>query len=129
MNNNEAVIIKKQLNIFDLVEKLNLYPSKSGYIFSIYKEERTPSLLLYRDTNSFYCFATGKGGDLIDFYMDYYKVDFKTAIIGLSKMISLNINNCFDTKNYNKIHYSSICSTPSAERDFMVSLKSQTYIC
>lgn len=44
-----------------------------------------PSLAFYPETNSFFCFAEGKGGDVIDFFMQLKNVDFPTAIKELSK--------------------------------------------
>lgn len=88
--------IKKRINIVDLATEFGLQPTKKDFIFSIYKEERNRSLKLYSETNSFYCFATGKGGDVIDFYADYYKIDFKDAIIELAVKAGID-----DKKNKN----------------------------
>ena len=47
-------------------------------------EDDNPSLAIYPDTNSFYCFAEGSGGDVITFYMLLHRVDFKRAVEDLS---------------------------------------------
>ncbi|MBS1991699.1 MAG: toprim domain-containing protein [Cyanobacteria bacterium SZAS LIN-3] len=44
-----------------------------------FHSDRTPSLSLNLDTGWYHCFACGAGGDLIDFYMRRYSVDFKQA--------------------------------------------------
>ncbi len=72
--------IKKRINIVDLATELGLQPTKKDFIFSIYKEEKNRSLKLYPETNSFYCFATGRGGNVINFYADYYKININDAI-------------------------------------------------
>ena len=72
--------IKKRINIVDLATEFGLQPTKKDFVYSIYKEEKNRSLKLYPETNSFYCFATGRGGDVINFYKDYYKIDIKDAI-------------------------------------------------
>jgi len=72
--------IKKRINIIDLVTEFGLQPTKKDFIFSIYKEEQNRSLKLYPETNSYYCFATGRGGDVINFYANYYKIDINDAI-------------------------------------------------
>jgi len=59
--------IKKRINIVDLATEFGLQPTKKDFIFSIYKEERNRSLKLYPETNSFYCFATGRGGGCFRF--------------------------------------------------------------
>ena len=81
--------IKQSVNIFDLVNRLGLEINKAGFIKSVFKEEKTASLKLYRETNSFYCFATNNGGDVVDFYKAYCKVDTATAVKELSEMFGL----------------------------------------
>ncbi|MBP6945187.1 hypothetical protein KBD61_04525 [Patescibacteria group bacterium] len=46
--------------------------------------DNTPSLALYEDTNSFYCFGCGKGGDVIRFVESLYDCGFKEAITRLA---------------------------------------------
>lgn len=72
--------IKNKINVVELAFGLGLQPTRQGFIYSIYKEETTPSLKLYPATNSYFCFATGKGGDVINFYADYKRIELKEAI-------------------------------------------------
>jgi len=83
--------IKARYNILDLCNDIGLIPNNSNFILSIYKQEKTPSLKLYPKTNSYKCFATGNGGDLIKFYCDYYKIEVKQGIKELAE--KLNISN------------------------------------
>ena len=76
----KAEQIKDQVNILDLVNRLGLNPNKSGFIKSIFKEEKNPSLKIYPESNSFYDYSAGKGGDVISFVESYFKIDFKEAI-------------------------------------------------
>ena len=43
-------------------------------------DDINPSFAIYDDTNSFYCFACGVGGDVISYFQKVKNVDFKTAI-------------------------------------------------
>jgi DNA primase len=43
-------------------------------------DDTNPSFAIYVDTNSFYCFACGVGGDVISYFQKVKGVDFKTAI-------------------------------------------------
>lgn len=79
--------IKNNLSIKQLLVKMGIYPNKSGFVFSIYKQEKTPSLRIYEDNNSFYCFSTSQGGDVIKFYKDYYRLTTEQAINDLYKLI------------------------------------------
>ena len=45
-----------------------------------FHEEQHPSLVVYPDTQSFYCFGCRASGDVIDFVRRIEKVDFKEAI-------------------------------------------------
>lgn len=42
--------------------------------------DRIPSLVIYHETNSFYCFGCNKGGDIFAFYMFLHNCSFKEAI-------------------------------------------------
>lgn len=82
--------IKNRISIVELINRLGLRTNSSGFIKSIYKEEKNPSLKIYPKTNSYYCFATGQGGDVIKFYADYYKISVKEAIKELASMCGIN---------------------------------------
>lgn len=84
--------IKRRIDIIDLVFELGLEPTRQNFIFSIYKDEKSRSLKLYPETNSFFCFATGRGGDVIDFYKDYYKIDVKETVKELAAKAGLDVN-------------------------------------
>ena len=49
----------------------------------------TAALEVYAETNSFSCFACGKGGTLIDLYKELHKTDVKTAIKELAAMYNI----------------------------------------
>jgi DNA primase len=69
----------------ELLRKMNLYPNRSGFIYSIYKKESTPSLKIYDD--GYFCYATSQGGDVIRFYKDYYRLTTAQAIDDLFRMV------------------------------------------
>ena len=45
-----------------------------------FHNEKTPSFTVYPDSNSFYCFGCGTGGDVIDFVMKINHVDYAEAV-------------------------------------------------
>jgi DNA primase catalytic core len=85
--------IKSRINIVDLVIELGLQLTQRNFIFSIYKNETNRSLKLYPETNSFYCFATGRGGDVIRFFADYKRIENGEAIKQLAKKLGLDNGN------------------------------------
>ena len=77
--------IKNRVKIIDIAKSFGLHPDKNGFIKSIYKVEKTPSLKIYEDTNTFYDFATHQGGDVITFYSVVRGITIKDAVKELSQ--------------------------------------------
>lgn len=68
--------------ILELVQQHTEVRKSGSKYFSkcVFHQEENPSLVVYPDTNSFYCFSCQKGGDPISFIQELRKVDFKGAI-------------------------------------------------
>lgn len=94
----KRTVTNGQLVIDKNVAKAKLYPIESIYKGNIAKrgsntlmgicpfhEEKTPSFAIYRSTNSWYCFACGEGGDVINFYSKLHNCSFTEAVKELSK--------------------------------------------
>ena len=84
--------IKQRLTIAELLNRMGLSANGSGFINSIYKEDKTPSMKIYFDENRYWCFATNNGGDIITFYQDYYRVDVAQAIKELAELAGIDPN-------------------------------------
>jgi len=50
-----------------------------------FHSERTPSFTVYPDTQSFYCFGCGAGGDVISFLMRIENLDYRSAVEQLAQ--------------------------------------------
>ena len=46
--------------------------------------EKSSSFVWYKNNNSYYCFGCGKGGDVINLYMQLHRTDFVSAIKALT---------------------------------------------
>ncbi|MCZ2414179.1 MAG: hypothetical protein LC136_08000, partial [Burkholderiales bacterium] len=81
--------IKEKINIKDLcrIASLEIVNNK---IRSIYRDERTPSLHIYDNGLSFKDYSSGASGDVIDFYMQLYNLDKKTAIKQLADIAKID---------------------------------------
>lgn len=56
-----------------------------------FHSEKTPSFTVYPETQSFYCFGCGKGGDAITFIRDIENLDYVEAVKFLSERAGLNM--------------------------------------
>jgi DNA primase len=91
MQNRTKIIenIRQNFSIIKFVESIGQTPDNKGFIKTIYKPENTRSLQTFSKTNSYYCYATAKGGDVIQFYMDYYKIGFNQALEEMKALMRL----------------------------------------
>ena len=88
-NTTTADRIKAEVAIEDLL------PDEDGFRASGNKiigrcplhDDNSPSFAIYLSSNSWYCFAEGKGGSVLDFYMQLHKVDFSTAVEALKGLL------------------------------------------
>ena len=56
-----------------------------------FHSERTPSFVVYKDTQSFYCFGCGAGGDVISFIMRQENLDYVSAVEFLARRAGITI--------------------------------------
>lgn len=95
--------IKRKASIVQIAKREGFEINRGGFIPSIYKDEKEPSLKLYPKTNSYFCFASGQGGDVIKFYQDIKGISFKEALEKLAEMyhVSKSYKN-YSESTYNK---------------------------
>jgi len=56
-----------------------------------FHSERTPSFTVFRNTQSFYCFGCGAGGDVITFVMRMENLDYMAAVEKLCNMAGMSM--------------------------------------
>lgn len=56
-----------------------------------FHSEKTPSFTVYPDTQSYYCFGCGKGGDVITFIRDIENLDYIESVKFLAERAGLNM--------------------------------------
>lgn len=77
--------IKQRFGILDVVGMCGLKPNRSGFIRCPFHDgDRSPSLKIYPDQNSWWCFGCNQGGDQIDFLMRFDGISFMDACRKLS---------------------------------------------
>ena len=73
--------IKQELPISKLLKTYNLEPNKNNLLKCPFHEDKTASLQIYPQTNTFTCFGCGITGDQIEFIQQYEKITKREAIL------------------------------------------------
>ena len=91
--------IKESVDIVGLVESSGVHLKKSGKLYvglCPFHEDKNPSLAVYPETGSWYCFGCGKGGDAISWVMEMEKVDFKESVMRLAGKVGIDVGRIKD---------------------------------
>ncbi|HVL26178.1 MAG TPA: DNA primase [Thermomicrobiales bacterium] len=86
--------IRDRIDVVDLVQGYVPSLKKAGTNFKglcPFHQEKTPSFIVFPDSQNFHCFGCGKGGDLFTFYMLVENVEFKEALHELAKRAGVTI--------------------------------------
>ena len=80
----------------DIVELIGSYVTlkRAGSNFGglcPFHSEKTPSFTVFPDSESFYCFGCGAGGDVISFIMRAENLDYRDAVEYLAKLSGIPI--------------------------------------
>jgi hypothetical protein len=74
----------KEQNIIEVFEREGIEVDERGCFKCFLHDDQTPSGKIYEDTNSWYVFCCGEGGDVIKFIEKKRGLDFKEALRYLS---------------------------------------------
>lgn len=90
-------VVEELKNKIDLVQFISQYTQlkKSGRIHQgicvLHPDSDTPSLTVYPDTQSYYCFGCKSGGSIIEFVKAHYNYDFYEAVNFLAQYAGIDI--------------------------------------
>ncbi|MPR35678.1 CHC2 zinc finger domain-containing protein [Salmonirosea aquatica] len=70
----------RKVDIVQVVQDLGLKIQEHRKILCPFHEEKTPSLYLYPNSNTYHCFGCGRHGDVIHFYAGFTKLEYKQAM-------------------------------------------------
>lgn len=79
--------VRDRIDIVDLVQGYVPSLKKTGANYKglcPFHNEKTPSFIVFPDSQNFHCFGCGKGGDLFTLYMELEKVEFRDALKDLA---------------------------------------------
>jgi DNA primase catalytic core len=80
--------IKQRLQIAAVLQRYNLKPDKNGMLKCPFHEDKTPSLKIYTDTNTYNCFGCGANGDAIQFIESFEKLSKHESILKAKSLIN-----------------------------------------
>ncbi len=94
LRNDEFLYRLRNANPIDAVMSSYIQLIRRGrnYVCSCpFHSEKTPSCTVFTDTQSFYCFGCGAGGDVITFIMKIENLDFSEAVKFLAQKAGLEL--------------------------------------
>ena len=80
-----------RVTMYDLAERYGFQINKGGFMKCPFHQDDSPSLKIYEGKGGFYCFGCNKGGTVIQFVMDYFKISYMDALKKLDSDFRLNI--------------------------------------
>ena len=85
--------VRSSVNIVSLVSEYVHIDKRGANYWGCcpFHNEKTPSFSVNPDRNMFYCFGCGKGGGVIQFYMDIENVPFTEAVEQLAKKNAIEV--------------------------------------
>lgn len=93
MPSNSVELIKDRLDIVDVIgERVTL--KKTGRSFKglcPFHQEKTPSFVVFPESQHFHCFGCGKSGDLFTYYELSEKVEFREALTELAQRAGVEL--------------------------------------
>lgn len=90
----------------DMTEVISTYyaePNKAHKICCPFHDEKTPSLHIYKKTNTFHCFGCQKSGDSVRFVSEYFNISAFQAAQKINTDFGLNLRPPTETKSENPV--------------------------
>ncbi|HBH50207.1 MAG TPA: DNA primase [Bacteroidales bacterium] len=80
--------LKQRLSIETVLQRYKLKPDKNHMLKCPFHGDKAPSLKIYDNTNTFYCFGCGATGDAIQFIELYEKVSKHESILKAKSLVN-----------------------------------------
>jgi len=87
--------IRERIDIIDLIQGYVPSLKKTGRSYKglcPFHQEKTPSFVVFPDSQNFHCFGCGKGGDLFTFYMLAENTEFRDALKELATRAGVTLD-------------------------------------
>lgn len=90
--------VKKGVSIIEAAERYGLSVNKHNRCICPFHDDHNPSMKLFEDTNTFYCFTCHASGSVIDLIAQFMGTDAKAAAMMLAKDFCIQYEG--DSGNY-----------------------------
>ena len=96
--------VKESVRLADVLSLYHLQPDRAGFLHCpFHSGDRSPSLKVYPDQNTWHCFGCGKSGTVIDFVMEMERCSFVDALKKLDADFHLGLSDSRESyRNYRK---------------------------
>lgn len=87
--------VRDRIDVIDLVQTYVPSLKKTGANFKglcPFHNEKTPSFIVFPESQNFHCFGCGKGGDIFTFYMLVENVEFREALKELASRAGVELD-------------------------------------
>lgn len=90
--------VARQADITDVISTYYAEPNRAHKICCPFHGEKTPSLHIYKKTNTFHCFGCQKSGDSVKFVAEYFSISAYRAALKINQNFGLNLRPPTETK-------------------------------
>ena len=96
--------VRESVRLADVLALYHLQPDRAGFLHCpFHSGDRSPSLKVYLDQNTWHCFGCGKSGTVIDFVMEMERCSFVDALKKLDADFHLGLSDSKESyRNYRK---------------------------
>lgn len=102
MMENLAQRVRESVRLADVLALYHLQPDRAGFLHCpFHSGDRSPSLKVYPEQNTWHCFGCGKSGTVIDFVMEMERCSFLDALKKLDADFHLGLSDSKESyRNY-----------------------------
>jgi len=86
----EAKMDISEISIYDILTSLSGPGKREGRCFkfrSPFRDERTPSFAIYPESNTWFDFGLGEGGDIVNLFMRLYNCSYREALCEIEALV------------------------------------------
>lgn len=81
-----------RISMREIANKYGLHVTKAGFALCPFHQDKRPSMKIYDEMGrGYFCFTCNKGGSVVNFTMEYFKIDYISALKKLDNDFGLNV--------------------------------------